>query len=125
MVMRKIPDKQGFTLIEVMVALLVVAISLFAIFKSTSSVTWHASYLKEKTIANWIAQNQVALYRSKKTWTNVSNTSGQVNMADVEWDWKMHIEKTENPNVRKIDVEVFRDGDEVISGSATGYIAKL
>lgn len=125
MVMRKIPDKQGFTLIEVMVALLVVAISLFAIFKSTSSVTWHASYLKEKTIANWIAQNQVALYRSKKTWTNVSNTSGQVNMADVEWDWKMHIEKTENPNVRKIDVEVFRDGDEAISGSATGYIAKL
>ncbi len=123
--MRKISDKHGFTLIEVMVALLVIAISLFAIFNTTSSVTWHASYLKEKTIANWIAQNRVALYRSKKTWTNVSNTSGQVSMADTEWDWKMHIAKTENPNIRKIDVEVFRDGDEVIVGSATGYIAKL
>ncbi len=123
--MRKISDKHGFTLIEVMVALLVIAISLFAIFNTTSSVTWHASYLKEKTIANWIAQNRVALYRSKKTWTNVSNTSGQVSMADTEWDWKMHIAKTENPNIRKIDVKVFRDGDEVIVGSATGYIAKL
>ena len=123
--MQRIQNKQGFTLIEVMVALLVVAISLFAIFKSTSAVTWHASYLKEKTIANWIAQNRVALYRSKKTWTNVSNTSGQVSMADAEWDWKMHVAKTENPNVRKIDVEVFRDGDEVVIGSATGYIAKL
>lgn len=116
---------QGFTLIEVMVALMVITISLFAIFKSTSSVTWHASYLKEKTFANWVAQNQIALYRSKKTWGSVSNTSGQVNMADLEWDWKMHISKTENPSVRKIDVEVFVDGDDVIKGSATGYIAKL
>lgn len=116
---------QGFTLIEVMVALLVITISLFAIFETTSSVTWHASFLKEKTIANWIAQNQIALYRSKKTWGSVSNTSGQVSMADVEWDWKMHIGKTENPSVRKIDVEVFFDGDDVLKGSATGYIAKL
>lgn len=116
---------QGFTLIEVMVALLVIAISLFAIFQTTSSVTWHASFLKEKTIANWVAQNQIALYRAKKTWGSASNTSGQVSMADVEWDWKMHIEKTENPSVRKIDVEVFFDGDDALKGSATGYIAKL
>lgn len=118
-------DSRGFTLIEVMVALMVITISLFAIFKTTSSVTWHASYLKEKTIANWVAQNQVALYRSKKTWSSVSNTSGQVDMADVEWDWKMQVSKTENPSVRKIDVEVFIEGDDAIKGSATGYIAKL
>jgi len=122
---RRISRKRGFTLIEVMVALLVIALSLFAIFKSTSAVTWHASFLKEKTIANWVAQNQIALYRSKKTWGSVSNTSGQVNMADVEWDWKMHIAKTDNPNVRKLDVEVFRDGDDSIKGSATGYMVKL
>lgn len=122
---RKIPGTNGFTLIEVMVALLVVAISLFAIFNTTSSVTWHASYLKEKTMANWIAQNQIALYRSKKTWSSVSNTSGQVEMADTEWDWKMHVSKTDNPNVRKIDVEVFLDGGDTIKGSATGYIAKI
>ncbi len=122
---RKIQGKRGFTLIEVMVALLVITISLFAILNSTSSVAWNASYLKEKTIANWIAQNQVALYRAKRTWSSVSNTSGQVSMANAEWDWKMHISKTPNPNVRMIDVEVFRDGTDTISGSATGYIAKL
>ncbi len=125
MLRSKYDGRQGFTLIEVMVALLVITVSLFAIFKSTSSVTWHATYLKEKTIANWVAQNQVALYRSKRTWGPISNTSGQVSMADAEWEWKMHIAKTENPNIRKIDVEVFRDDDEVILGSATGYIAKL
>ena len=115
----------GFTLIEVMVAFMIIAISLFAIFESTASVAWHSSFLKQKTIANWVAQNQIALYRAKKTWTGTSNTSGQVTMANAEWEWKMHVAKTENPNVRKIDVEVFLDGDEAIKGNATGYIVKL
>ena len=115
----------GFTLIEVMVAFMIIALSLFAIFESTATLTWQSAYLKEKTIANWVAQNQVALYRAKKTWSNVSNLSGQVIMANVEWDWKMQIGETENPNVRKIDVEVFLDGDDAIRGTATGYIVKL
>ena len=104
---------------------MVITLSLFAIFESTSSVAWQSTYLKEKAIANWIAQNRIALYRAKKTWSNASNSSGQVSMASVEWDWKMHIAKTENPNVRKIDVEVFLDGGETIKGGATGYIVKL
>ena len=115
----------GFTLIEVMVAFMIIAISLFAIFESTASVVWHSGFLKEKTIANWVAQNQIALYRAKKTWTGTSNTSGQVSMANAEWEWKMHVAKTENPNVRKVDVEVFIDGDDSMKGSATGYIVKL
>lgn len=104
---------------------MIIALSLFAIFESTSTVALHSSYLKQKTIANWVARNQIALYRAKKTWSNTSNTSGQVSMANVEWDWKMNVAKTENPNVRKIDVEVFIDGDDAIKGSATGYIVKL
>ncbi len=104
---------------------MVIALSLFAIFESTSTVALHSSYLKEKTIANWVAQNRIALYRARKTWGSVSNTSGQVSMANVEWDWKMHIAETENPNVRKIDVDVFFNGGDTIKGSATGYVVKL
>lgn len=108
-----------------MVALLVIAISLFAISRSISTVLWHSSYLKEKTIANWVAQNQIALYRAKKTWNNTTNLRGEADMAGISWEWEMHISKTENPNVRKLDVDVFIAGSDDIKGHASGYVAKL
>jgi len=117
--------QSAFTLIEVMVALMVIVISLSAIIDSTSSATWRASYLKEKTIAGWIAQNQVALYRARKIWGGTSNSSGDVTMADQEWEWKMQISKTDDPLLRRIDVDVYLDNDENIKASATGFIGKL
>ena len=108
-----------------MVALMVIVISLAAIIDSTSSSTWRASYLKEKTIASWIAQNQVALYRAKKTWGNASSSSGDVTMANQDWEWKMQISKTDDPLLRRIDVDVYLDGNGTIKASATGFIGKL
>ncbi len=118
-------DQKAFTLIEVMVALMVIVISLVAIFDSASSSTWRTSYLKEKTIATWVAQNQVSLYRAKKSWTGTSNLSGDVSMAGVEWEWKMHVSKTDDPLLRRIDVDVYIEGDDSIKASATGFIGKL
>ncbi|MCP3689852.1 MAG: type II secretion system minor pseudopilin GspI [Gammaproteobacteria bacterium] len=118
-------SQKAFTLIEVMVALMVIVISLVAIFDSASSSTWRTSYLKEKTISTWVAQNQVSLYRAKKTWTGTSNLSGDLSMAGVEWEWKMHISKTDDPLLRRIEVDVYLNGEDSIKGSATGFIGKL
>lgn len=116
---------KGFTLLEVMFALLFIAITMGAIIESGANSTMRSSYLREKTIASWVAQNQIALYRAKRTWSNVSNKSGVVKMARVEWRWKMKISKTDEPLLRRIDVDVYqRDSDE-ISASETGFIAKL
>ena len=79
-----------------------------------------------KTIASWIAQNEVSLYRAKKTWNDVSNLTGEVEMADTSWQWKMKISKTDDPLLRRIDVDVYLDDDdEAIKASATGFIANL
>ena len=117
--------QKAFTLIEVMVVLMVIVISLLAIIDSASSSTWRAGYLKEKTIAGWVAQNQIALYRGKKTWGSVSNTSGKVTMAEVDWEWKMKISETDDDELRRIDVEVYLEDDDGIKASATGFIGKL
>jgi len=117
--------QKAFTLLEVMIALMVIVISLVAIIDSASNSTWRASYLQEKTIAAWVAQNQVALYRAKKTWTEASNSSGQVNMANRTWEWKLHVSKTDDPLLRRIDVEVYLDNDDSIKATATGFIGKL
>ena len=69
---------KAFTLLEVMVALVVISVTMGAIISSAASSTAVASRLKEKTVANWVAQNQIALYRAKKIWTtSTSNQNGK------------------------------------------------
>ena len=123
MIMRRLT---AFTLLEVMVALLIVAITMGAIVDSGGSSARNTSHITQKTIASWIAQNQVSLYRAKKTWNDASNVAGEVDMADASWQWKMKISKTDDPLLRRIDVDVYlKDDDEAIKASVTGFIANL
>ena len=120
--MRKL---KAFTLLEVMVALVVIAVTMGAIITSAGSSAAVASRLKEKTVASWVAQNQIALYRAKKIWTaNTSTRTGKVKMLDIEWNWTMKVDKTENDRIHRIDVNVYLVEDDIIA-SATSFIAKL
>lgn len=118
-------NQRGFTLIEVMFALLIVALTMGAIVETGGYSARRTSQLTEKTLASWIAQNQITLYRVKKTWTNASSKNGTVEMAGIEWQWKMKISKTDEPLLRRIDVDVFIQDDSDIKASATGFIGKL
>jgi len=116
---------RGFTLLEVMIALLVITLGMGAVINTTGESGWKSAQLKQGTIANWVAQNQIAEYRAKRTWNNVSSRTGDVEMANVEWVWKMKISKTDDPSLRRLDVEVFIKGEDVLKASVTGFIALL
>jgi general secretion pathway protein I len=57
----------GFTLLEVMIALLVIVLGIGAVINTTSESGWKSTQLKQKTIASWVAQNQIAEYRAMRT----------------------------------------------------------
>ncbi len=116
---------KGFTLLEVMFALLIVALTMGAIVETGGYSAKRTAQLTEKTIASWIAQNQVTLYRAKRTWTSESSKSGMVEMADSEWRWKMKISKTDEPLLRRLDVDVYLADGSDIKASATGFTGKL
>jgi len=116
---------KGFTLLEVMFALLIVALTMGAVVESGGYSARRTLQLTEKTIASWIAQNQVTLYRAKRTWTSATSKSGTLEMANSEWEWKLKISKTDEPLLRRIDVDVYQAGGSDIKASATGFIAKL
>ena len=118
-------SSKGFTLLEVMFALLVVALTMGAIVEAGGYSSRRTFQLTEKTIASWIAQNQVTLYRARRTWSSASNKSGNVEMADNKWQWKMKISKTDDPLLRRLDVDVYLLDGEDIKASATGFIGKL
>ena len=117
--------RHGFTLLEVMIALLVIALGIGAVINTTSESGWKSAQLKQKTIASWVAQNEIALYRARRTWDKKSNRSGETEMANAVWTWQMKITPTEDPGVRRIDVDVYLKGEDGIKASLAAAIVRL
>ena len=81
----------GFTLIEVMVALTIVALSLGAVAASVSQMVDAGTTMRERTYASWIAQNKIAELRLANVVPEVSDTSGELEYAGLEWAWRANI----------------------------------
>ena len=116
---------RGFTLLEVMIALLVITLGMAAVINTTSESGWKSAQLRQKTIATWVAQNQVTRYRANRTWNNANRQSGTVEMANVEWVWEMKISATDDPSLRRLDVDVSIEGEDAVKARLTGFIANL
>ena len=122
---RYIKRKSAFTLIEVMIALLVITLGMGAVIVTTGESGWKSAHLRESTIASWVAYNEIAMFRAKRTWSDATSRSGEAEMANAEWDWQMEISNTDDPSLRRVDVEVSLKGETAIKARVTGFIARL
>lgn len=100
------PRQHAFTLIEVMVALVVIALGMAAVIRSTGAGASNAVYLREKTIAHWVAVNKLTELQLQKEWAALGSTSGTYEMSDHEWRWETKVSETDEPAVRRVDVKV-------------------
>jgi general secretion pathway protein I len=98
--------QRGFTLLEVIVALTVLAITLGSIIKATGDYTANQAYLRDRTLANWVARNVLAEFQLDSAWPEVGERKGTVEMGRMEWDWLARISQTEEADLRRLDVEV-------------------
>ena len=105
-------DAAGFTLLEVLVALAILAITLGALIKASGSYASNASYLKEKTLAQWIAQNKATEYQLDKTFPSTGNREGDVNYALQEWRWRVKVSNTDDSRLRRLDIDIILDGGD-------------
>lgn len=97
---------RGFTLMEVLVALAVVAIALSAILASSGRTTSNAAQLRDTTLAQWVAENRLTELRLEQGWPSTGRTRGEAEMGGREWFWTMEVEDTEDDNLRRIEVSV-------------------
>lgn len=109
-------SRHGFTLLEVVVALLVLAIALGALVGSVTRHTEVSAQLKERTIAHWLAMNLVAEKEALKAWPAPgSREEGRTELGGHRWRWELKTEKTPAPSVRRLIVQVRRRDDTVIT----------
>ncbi|MBL8266757.1 type II secretion system minor pseudopilin GspI [Steroidobacter sp.] len=99
-------DTRGFTLIEVLVALVVVGLGMLAVIQTVSQTANNTAYMRDKTIAHWIAMNQLTQVRLLPTAPPVDKSSDEVEMAGRDWRWTMEVKQTPIESIRRIEVSV-------------------
>ena len=117
-------SQQGFTLIEVLVAVAILAVALGAIISGGSSYANNAAYLRDKTMANWVAHNLLNQWHLSGEYPNAGERNGEAEMAGREWVWDAKISKTPDPDVRRVDISVRleeQDEDERLI-SVSGFL---
>jgi general secretion pathway protein I len=119
----KSSNSRGFTLLEVMVALAIIAFVLFSLSGGLSQYVWNYKHLENRTVAAWVANNLMVEYRLKSPMPAPGNTKGKEEMSQREWYWQVKISNTEEKNIRRIDIEVRQDEDDVLpTASLIGFV---
>lgn len=97
--------KSGFTLIEVLLALMVIAISLTALLRATGQNIDTTHRIKEKSISHWIAMQGVAMIQLNMVQTNQSQESTQATtMLGERWYWRAKISSTPIKTIQQITI---------------------
>ena len=118
---------KGFTLLEVMVALFIFALTGSAIVKTTAEHINSVGQLEEMTFATWVANNQLmrATILAQKQWPPKNNQKGQVEMADRQWYWHLEVANTDAEAIKQITVSVGLDADsDTQITSVTSFLGK-
>jgi general secretion pathway protein I len=102
----RIHAQQGFTLIEVIVAMMVIGLGMLGVIQAVSQTASNSGYLRDKTIAHWIAMNRLTEIRLQKTAPGIDKTSDEVEMAGRRWKWTMNVTQTPVETIRRIDISV-------------------
>lgn len=101
----------GFTLLETLVALAILAIALAAVLRATGAATNHAGDMRIRLLADWVAQNRIALHAARGDWIPVGIQNGEETQAGVRLLWKEEISSTPNPAFRRIEISISTPDD--------------
>ena len=114
----------GFTLVEVMVALAIIALSLTAVAAKMARMIDTSNSMQERTFASWIAQNKITELRLANVIPEVTTTSGDLEYANRTWRWRAVVSETGIENLYRVDVEVTSGDSNAVIRKVTGFIGE-
>ena len=114
--MRRLRPARGFTLIEVLVALAIVAVTLGAGIKAAGSLTANALRLTEVSEAQWCADNQLTTLKLARQYPSVGDADFSCEQLGRTYNGKLVTRPTLNPNFRRVDAQIANaDGQPVLT----------
>jgi general secretion pathway protein I len=114
----------GFTLLECLVALAIVAVALTAALRAVGATAQSTAMVREHMLASWVAQNRLATLRATDAWPALGRNEGVSEQAGQRYVWRERIEPTPNPLFRKVEVRVFDAGGQTPLADATGFVVR-
>ncbi len=99
--------QHGFTLLEVMVALSICALTGLAAMQINSEHINNLSALQEQTYASWVAENRLVELNVGKKVEN--NKEGEQEQAGIKWYWRQKATPTKDPEFVELKITIFTD----------------
>lgn len=115
--------RDGFTLLEVLIALVILAIALAAAVRAAGTATNSTEALRTRLAATWVAQNRLALHEAARDWPGIGENSGGAELGGMRFQWQEKVSGTPNPAFRRIEINVFSsDAPGEVLGHIVGYL---
>ena len=120
---RRAARARGFTLIEVLAALVIVGLGMLGVIQAVIQAVNNGTYMREKTLAHWIAMNLITERRVQRSPPDVGETSDEIDYAGQRWRWTVKVSGTAVESMRRLDVSVgFADApDDATLARAVGF----
>src|SRR5690242_1366488 len=101
---------RAFTLVEVLVALAILAVALAAGMRAVAQSADGAASLRLRTLALWVAQNRLAQAQLANPWPARGAVAGDETQAGTRLAWRETVSDTPNPAFRKVEIVVSEPG---------------
>lgn len=100
----------GFTLVEILIALAILAVGLAAATRAVGIASDSAFALEQRMIAQWVAQNRVNEIRARSLWPDIGSSEGEAEQAGQRLIWVQTVSGTPHQAFRRVDVKVVLPG---------------